>query len=53
MCIGQLVSKLKVEVLMPIKDYLNKQEKLEYNKMLDSHYYYYYYELLKFIEMKI
>ncbi|AHH07543.1 Hypothetical protein BCD_1477 (plasmid) [Borrelia crocidurae DOU] len=50
MCIGQLVSKLKVEVLMPIKDYLNKQEKLEYNKILDSHYYY---ELLKLIKMKI
>ncbi|UPA10155.1 hypothetical protein bhYOR_001546 (plasmid) [Borrelia nietonii YOR] len=44
----QLRHKVDTSVLVPIlKDYLNKQDKLEYNKVFNNHYYY---ELLELVE---
>ncbi|WP_434757104.1 plasmid maintenance protein (plasmid) [Borrelia puertoricensis] len=44
----QLGHKVDVSVLVPIlKNYLNKQNKLEYNKVFSNHYYY---ELLELME---
>ncbi|AHH11625.1 Hypothetical protein BCO_0007001 (plasmid) [Borrelia coriaceae ATCC 43381] len=46
--IEQLRNKMSIEILIPIlKDYLDKQNKLEYSKVLSNHYYY---ELLKSME---
>ncbi|WP_215537640.1 plasmid maintenance protein [Borreliella bavariensis] len=46
--IEQLKNKVEIEILIPIlKNYLNKQNKLEYSKVLSN---YYYYEILKKIE---
>ncbi|QTL84318.1 plasmid maintenance protein [Borrelia miyamotoi] len=46
----QLKRKVGIQVLIPIlKDYLNKQDKLTYNKVFNN---YYYYELLKLVENK-
>ncbi|AHH05855.1 plasmid maintenance protein (plasmid) [Borrelia miyamotoi] len=46
----QLKHKVGIQVLIPIlKDYLNKQDKLTYNKVLNN---YYYYELLGLVKNK-
>ncbi|AMR76243.1 hypothetical protein A0V01_06560 (plasmid) [Borrelia hermsii] len=44
----QLRNKVDTSVLVPIlKEYLNKQNKLEYNKVFNNHYYY---EILELVE---
>ncbi|AHH04494.1 Hypothetical protein BHY_1544, partial (plasmid) [Borrelia nietonii YOR] len=44
----QLRHKVDTSVLIPIlKEYLNKQNKLEYNKVFSNHYYY---EILGLVE---
>ncbi|WAZ72659.1 plasmid maintenance protein (plasmid) [Borrelia miyamotoi] len=46
----QLRHKVGIQVLIPIlKDYLDKQDKLTYNKVFNNHYYY---ELLELVENK-
>ncbi|AHH04510.1 Hypothetical protein BHY_1560, partial (plasmid) [Borrelia nietonii YOR] len=44
----QLRHKVDTSVLVPmLKEYLNKQNKLEYNKVFNNHYYY---EILELVE---
>lgn len=46
--IEQLRHKIKIEILIPIlKDYLDKQKRLEYSKVFSN---YYYYEILETVE---